>query len=231
MAGRHLGWVAAATGAAFVLSAGLAQAADDGYENVVSSVLTAVGVMTPDKTPDIDYRERPALVLPPKMTLVKPADGAGPKTAAWPKDPDVIKRRKAAEEARAPSLNILGNVDTKMSHDDAMKGRIDAADSGEVPESAARQARCGNNGNQRSCLVLSPDEMKSMDERYEASGLGQKKELAVGEEPEREYLTQPPKGYLRISKAVKATTEAPKPKLDDANPKTQLMYHEKPDDE
>ncbi len=46
-------------------------AADDGYADVFSSVLTAVGLLSPDKTPDIDYRERAPLVLPPKMALAE----------------------------------------------------------------------------------------------------------------------------------------------------------------
>ena len=38
-----------------------AQAADDGYANVFSSVLGSVGLIKDDPAPDIQYRERPPL--------------------------------------------------------------------------------------------------------------------------------------------------------------------------
>ncbi len=94
-----------------------------------------------------------------------------------------------------------------------------------------RHSNCGNQGNQRNCLVLNPDDMKAMDERYQASGQGEKKEIVAGEEPDRMYLTQPPKGYLKVNKTVKATTEPPKQKIDEANPNAALIYRDHKDDE
>lgn len=230
MSARRMVLVAVSAATSLGLSAGFANAADDGYKDVFSSVLTAVGVLNPDVTPDIDYRERPPLVLPPKMTLEKPVpEGAG-KTAAWPQDPDVIAARKAAAAARAPMANILGNPDLKSSHDEQMRGRIAGTDSADIPESALRHDRCGNNGNGKNCLVVSPDELKAMNDRYQASGLAEKKDIVAGEEPERVYLTQPPKGYLKVTKTVKATTEAPKPKLDELRPSSALVYKEHTDD-
>ena len=58
-----------------------------------------------------------------------------------------------------------------------------------------------------------------------------KNEITAGVEPDRLYLTQPPKGYLKATKTVKATREAPEVKLDDANPKTELLYKAKPEDQ
>lgn len=213
----------------FGCSAGVARAADDGYQDVFSSVLTAVGVLRADQSPEIDYRERAPLVLPPKMELAKPVPAGAARTAAWPQDPDVIKRRKADAEARMPSANVLGNVNNRMSKEELMKGRVAGTEN--MPEIAARRDACGNNGNARNCLLVNPDELKAMNERYQASGNGEKDQLVAGQEPDRMYLTQPPKGYLKTSRTVKATAEAPVPKIDESNPSAALVYRPKPDDE
>ena len=213
--------------ALFALATGLgpAAAADDGYDNVFSSVFSAVGLTKSDPAPDIDYRERPALVLPPKMELAKPVAAGTGRPASWPQDPDVLKRRKAAEEARAPIGNLLGNRRDLVSRDELAKAKAGEG-------ITAPQPYCGSQGNARGCLVISPEQLKAEHERYASSnGSDIKKELQPGEEPDRQYLTQPPKGYLALSKAVKATTEAPKPMIDEANPSASLVYRPKPDEE
>ena len=229
MSDRRHALVAATLVTGLAWTTGSALAADDGYQNVFSSVLTAVGVLTPDKTPDIDYRERAPLVLPPKMNLAKPVDPGSQRTAAWPQDPDVAKRRREAAEARAPRTNWLGNPNLKASREELMKGRLADGDSSAIPESSSRQSQCGNQGNQRGCLVVNPDELKAMDDRYKASGQGEKTELVAGEEPEREYLTQPPKGYFKVSKTIKATVEAPREKVDSSS--AQPVFNRHTDDE
>ena len=61
-----------------------------------------------DETPPIDYRERPPLVVPPNANLRPPAAPVSPdqRAANWPQDPDVLARRKAAQDARALGLGI-----------------------------------------------------------------------------------------------------------------------------
>ena len=203
-----------------------ARAADDGYQNVFASVLTAVGVMSPSKSPDIEYRERPPLVVPPKSALAAPAE-AKPLPAAWPKDPDVVKRRKADAAARVPGENHFSNQrDKALSKDELLQGRA------ESPEQNLGDKTCGSFGNSdRNCLVLNPDELKRQGEAYEAANPDRKNEVTAGVEPERDYLTQPPKGYMKATKTVKATTEAPEEKFDESNPKSPLYYRKKADDE
>ncbi len=209
------------------VATGPAYSADDGYKDVFSSVATAVGLMTPDPAPEIDYSERAPLVLPPKMELPPPsAEIAHP--ASWPTDPDVARRNKAAQEGRAPSENLLGNRRTLMSRDDQVRGR-----GGVASDTSYRADRCGKDGNARGCLVESPDHLKAESEYYAANNPegSSKTELKPGEEPDRVYLTQPPKGYLAPTKVVKVTTEAPRVYHDEANPAAALVYKAKPDDE
>lgn len=189
-----------------------ARAADDGYANVFSSVLGSVGLIRGDATPNIEYRERPPLVLPRDAALPKPVVGGVKHTAAWPQDPDVLKHRKEAEEARAPhTLNpSLSDKGMMLSSDELAKGR--AAENEPV-----RPSGCGNDGKQ--CMLVSPDQLRAESEAYRASNPEKSDTLVAGQEPERQYLTQPPKGYMKPVKAVKATAEAPQEKMDDSSPR------------
>lgn len=197
------------------LAASGARAADDGYANVFSSVLGSVGLIKGDAAPDIQYRERPPLVLPKDAALPKPVAGAAKHSAAWPQDPDVVKKRKEDAEAHAPHTldPSLSDHGMMLSHDDQMKGRVAA----EADEEPVRPNTCGNDG--QHCIMLSPAEMKRQDEAYRAENPDKDDKLVAGKEPSREYLTQPPKGYMKPAKALKATAEAPEEKMDESSPR------------
>ncbi|MDX7952532.1 hypothetical protein P7D22_15285 [Lichenihabitans sp. Uapishka_5] len=207
-----------------LLAATPAFAADDGYQDVFSSVVGAIGITKSDPTPEIDYRERAPLVLPPRMDLPRPsAEIAHP--ASWPTDPDVTRRNRAAADGRAPMANILGNTRDTLNKDEMMSGRS----SGE-PE-AVRARNCGQDGNNRACLMMTPEQLQAESDHYERSNPDTKRDkVEAGVEPDRVYLTQPPKGYLKTSKTVKLTNDGPKLTKDASNPKSDLLY-EKPKDE
>lgn len=197
------------------LASSAARAADDGYANVFSSVLGAVGLVKGDSAPDIQYRERPPLVLPKDAALPKPAAGGLTHTAAWPQDPDVLKKRKQDAEAHAPHTldPSLSDHGTMLSHDEQMKGRVAT----EADNEPVRPNTCGNDG--QHCILLSPAEMERQSEAYRAANPEKSETLVAGQEPTREYLTQPPKGYMKPTKTVKATAEAPEEKLDESSPR------------
>ncbi len=210
---RRRGIVAA--GVIGICSAALspAWAADDGYANVFSSVLGSVGLIRSDPPPEIEYRERPPLVLPKDAVLPKPATGGTKRTAAWPQDPDVLRRRKDAEEARAPHTLEPGLRDKTplLTHGETMSGRV-------ADQEPVRPNDCGNDGKGHNCTVLSPDVLRAEYEHYKPEN-DKGDTLLAGQEPTREYLTQPPKGYLKPVRSVKATTEAPEEKVDDSSPR------------
>src|SRR5262245_62750958 len=57
---------------------------------------------------EIDYRERAPLVVPPSRDLPPPRDEADvAKTPAWPKDPDVARRK---QELAAEKAKLKGNL-------------------------------------------------------------------------------------------------------------------------
>ena len=76
----RLGCGVAAAGLLGLSLAVPAQAADDGYANVFSSLFSAVGLVKSDPPPDIAYRERPLLVLPPQPGCPSRPRGAPPAT-------------------------------------------------------------------------------------------------------------------------------------------------------
>ena len=194
--------LAAATGA---------RAADDGYANVFSSVLGSVGLVKSDAAPAIQYRERPPLVLPKDAALPQPAAGRQ-HSAAWPQDPDVVKKRKEDAEAHAPHTldPSLSDHAMMLSHDEQMKGRV-------ADQEPVRPNDCGNDG--QHCIMVSPAELKRENDAYQAANPEASDTLVAGQEPARDFLTQPPKGYMKPAKAMKATTEAPQEKLDESSPR------------
>jgi hypothetical protein len=211
---RRGGMAAAALVSLGIAASPPARATDDGYANVFSSLLGSVGLIKTDPPPAIEYRERAPLVLPRDASLPKPAVGAARHSAAWPQDPDVLKQRRASEEAHAPhTLNPgTGDRGLLLTPDELDKGRVAATE-------PVRPNECGNDGKQ--CLVLRPDQLKAEAERFQAANPDKSDTLVAGKEPDREFLTQPPKGYMKPTKSVKAIAEGPEEKLDPGSPRYQ----------
>ena len=72
-------------------------------DNMFGSILGAIGLT--NDAPEIEYRERSPLVVPPKIKLPKPKETASANSAAWPKDPDIERKKAAEAEANAPMID------------------------------------------------------------------------------------------------------------------------------
>ena len=67
--------------------------------------LSGIGLLEKRQDP-IDYHERAPLVMPPKLDgKALPQPRARSTSAAWPKDPEIAERERAAAERRRPSGN------------------------------------------------------------------------------------------------------------------------------
>jgi hypothetical protein len=78
----------------------VALAADDDEEDTLETkfIKKLFGINERDA---INYRERPPLVVPPNLgRLPQPEANAAVNTPSWPKDPEVIERKKRAEAAK-----------------------------------------------------------------------------------------------------------------------------------
>ncbi len=178
---------------------------DDGRGGMYESLMDMVGLSEKADPPPIAYRERSPLVVPPKNELPSPQQSASQRTAAWPTDQEVVRARKKAD-----ANGKRRNVDTD--------GREAV-----TPEElrAARTAGTGPvSGPDRGCSMDPFDKSSCSPEEYwsRLAVTATKKEepvLQAGVEPPREFLTQPPKGYLKATQNVKATFEPKKIEEDD----------------
>lgn len=190
---------AAAVWAGFFASAVPARAFDDKpstFEPLLN--MFALGKDSEDK-PDIDFRERPKLVVPRNMDLPPPQTDRGARAANWPKDQEIVRRQQAAAAARAPRESVNINRNPTISPTELMKGRSASFGGGEeicptkingVPD----------------CSALTPaDKLKQVFSLN--GGSGSEAPAAPGVEPARDYLTEPPSGYRAPRQVLKATRE------------------------
>ena len=181
--------------------AGLApvMAADDGSGSILSGLMGIAGMdQKPD--PDIAYRERPPLVVPPRDSLPQPQRRVSRTNPAWPKDPDAIARREARHPGAFNFIPKFHDQGRLMSQHDLMAHRLaPGAGSAVVPD----QCAAGSRG--RQCELLSPQQLAAFGKLPSAREV-----LTPGEEPTRGSLTDPPSGYRIPTHAVKETRVAPK---------------------
>ncbi len=173
-------------------------AGEDGQAPLWSGLGDTLGITNTDKVEtSLKYGERPKLVLPPSVDLPPPSPAAA-MTADWPHDPDVEKVKQDKEASlhrhqRSPSLDKASGYGRPLSpdllrSDRAAPGTLGASDHCTVKP--------------RDCHWIRPDILEK---------LGLKKEddtVVAGQEPDRDWLTDPPKGYRLPTQNTKATFEA-----------------------
>jgi len=195
-----------ALGAGLVVGAlSPAMAADDGAAPLwvgIGSTLglspgSILGLSTEQTEPPIEYRERGRLVLPPKMELPKPV--APSAKAVWPVDPDVEKVRKAREAAHDYSFESPRAKKFKQIDPTATSAVTVRASAGMGPPSHD----CAKTPGAADCRPSSTG-------IFQALGLQSKSETALGPEPDRDWLTDPPRGYRAPAEALGPATTPPK---------------------
>lgn len=133
---------------------------------------------------DIEYRQRPPLVVPPNSVLPPPQAPASTRNAAWPNDPDVAQRREEAAGARVPAgTNPHYRNNPLMSQEELRRGRT-TRDMGR-PVVAEE---LNNYNNQIEPIRIGRDL---------AARRNQSAAELSGEEPPRRLLSEPPVGYRR----------------------------------
>lgn len=174
-----------------LLAGGLLLAATPAFAQegmLFQNLVKGMGLFGTDKA-DIEYKQRAPLVVPPSSTLPKPQEAGANRSAAWPDDPDVA-RRKAERE----SSNILfstteayrGNNKPLMSQEELRRGRVVGRANG--PEGIVPDH---NNYNNQIQPIRIGREMAARQAQTDTSN------LQYGTEPRRQYLHEPPTGYRR----------------------------------
>ncbi|MDE2364701.1 MAG: hypothetical protein KGM42_18645 [Hyphomicrobiales bacterium] len=177
-----------------------ARAFDD-RPSTFDPLLNIVGLGRDDaEKPQIDFRERPKLVVPKGDDLPPPQSGGAGHAANWPVDQDVKRRRAAAEAARAPRVISL-NERTTLTPAELQRGRSD--------EKPTATELCDTRyGGVPDCSALTPvDKLKRV---FSLGGAPvDPNKVTPGAEPTREYLTEPPAGYRAATRTVEVRQRAP----------------------
>jgi hypothetical protein len=137
---------------------------------------------------DIEYRQRPPLVVPPASTLPRPQDEPASRSAAWPNDPDVAGRRAAKRNAQLPATErekYKENQRPLLSQEEIRRGRLpgQAVGNQEFISSRTYDENIGP-------IVIG----RQMAAKRDADSLAK---LQYGTEPERKFLYEPPAGYRK----------------------------------
>lgn len=186
--------LAGSVGALCLLLAGAAQpaAADEFNTNPLNSVMDLLGLKDDEPKPEIDYRERAPLVVPPGSleNLPAPQESAYRSNPAWPKDPDVARRKREAEERNKPI--IRDDPGRPLMPSELNRGRPNGFVGG--------IANLFNGG--KGTSVADPENPNMTPSQLGFTGwLNPKNQqpMTFTGEPERQNLTQPPPGYLTPS--------------------------------
>ena len=174
-------------GAHLLVAGGLVLAASPAFaqEGVLFQNL-AKGLFGNGERDEIDYRQRPPLVVPPGSALPRPQDPEATRIAAWPNDPDVARRRA---DARAGIVPFTENPNTRnnplLDQREIRRGRVVGRGGG--PDIAQEHT---NFNNQIDPIRIG----RSLASRQNQDD---QSNLLYGSEPPRRSLSEPPVGYRR----------------------------------
>lgn len=127
----------------------------------------------------IEYPERAPLVVPPALKLPAPKTSAAATNPAWPKDPDLERKRKAKEAAMAKPQD----PDRRLTVEEIRAGRI----------AGANMPTAEDLNRKDPSKPLTPQEMQAINEEFAKK---RQEEAAAALNPKaRVYLTDPPGVY------------------------------------
>jgi hypothetical protein len=139
--------------------------------------------------PDLDYRERSPLVIPPSRDLPPPDSGASLRTRAWPNDPDAQRRRQASSTT-SPAIDAIDAAGRHLSPNELRRGTVSGRSRPTGPAPTLSDNEMGR--------PLRPSELGENKTLFGLIGIGgtaPQKAEAFTSEPARTRLTEPPSGY------------------------------------
>ena len=142
---------------------------------------------------EIDYRERAPLVVPPSRDLPPPRDEADvvAKTPAWPKDPDVARRK---QELAAEKAKLKGNLSAE---EQARVLRPDELDKPGLGEKKSADAKGAGKSPEDTSRPLMPSDLGTKTEKifgsiWSSFTPAKPEQAPFTGEPPREAMTAPP---------------------------------------
>jgi hypothetical protein len=180
-----------ALGAALLATALPARAADDETPldtKIFRGILEGLGLRKDGEA--INYQERAPLVIPPSRALPPPekSDAVVANNPAWPKDPDITRRKKQAEMERNRNISEERELEQNPL-------RPDQLTPGGNPRTAARRS-VGESNSATPGDRLSTRELNQKTSIWSNMFGSKEDEVAkFTREPPRAALTEPPPGY------------------------------------
>jgi len=183
------------------LAAAPALAGDDGEAPIWVGVGSIFGPIVNfaggggHKTDPIVYEEHGKLVLPPTMELEPPA-AASAVDPAWPRDPDVERRkREKAEEEKAKAHRFYGPGRQVNPPFGDVKGPVTVSATAGMGPGERRPCSAPGQSCQAQTQTETPTSPSINWNPLTWVGLQKKPQTVLGAEPDRDWLTDPPKGY------------------------------------
>ncbi|HZQ13076.1 MAG TPA: hypothetical protein VFB31_09735 [Pseudolabrys sp.] len=186
--------LALAAGIAILATPGPARAEDSDsskfYDLTFGRLMEGFGFQRSDRKDEINYTERPPLVLPGSRDLPPPEKSSAINNPAWPKDPDV-KRRKLMEQMEK---NRIVSDEREREQNPLRQSELTP---GPAPKGGMRiNTGPGRNGATDYGEVLSPSALGFNGGLLGKMFRGKDEDTAqFTGEPPRTELTAPPPGY------------------------------------
>jgi hypothetical protein len=182
-----------ALGAAMLAAPAPARAADDEPtidQKLIRGFMEGLGLKRDGET--INYQERAPLVIPPRLDLPPPekSEAAVANNPAWPKDPDVVRRKEAERYDRNRNISAEREREqNRLSENELTPG---GAPNRQAHKDDGYQAPRGDFAN-----PLSPSQLGYKGGMFDnIFGKKDKDEVVrFTGEPPRTALTEPPPGY------------------------------------
>jgi hypothetical protein len=192
------GALIAMTATAACLGAGAARAGDDGaaplWEGLGSIVSPLLG-FGKEESPRIDYQEHGKIVVPKSMDLPAPGGSVQAVGGQWPVDQETMRKNLAKEKAKKEVAGV-GDARLRYTHP-FPNAPVTVRASDQSDEAAAAQLKAGAVESSTTLGNFNP-----------LGWVGIGKSTKLGPEPDREWLTDPPKGYRAPEAAGVAPLQA-----------------------
>lgn len=175
-----------------------ARAGDDGQAPLWQGIGSIFGPVIGfgfggEKPPPINYHEHGKIVVPPKMELPPPGSAASA-DPDWPVNQEALRKKVQKEEAKK---TIAGVGDARLRYTHPFPSNQPVTVRAVDPE--GNEVKCTGSCGSTSTVISNLNPLNWV-------GMGSKSGSdAIGPEPDREWLTDPPKGFRAPVEPVKGS--------------------------
>jgi hypothetical protein len=154
-----------------------------GIGSIFGPAVGFTGLGGGEKPPPIEYREHGKLVLPPNTDLPPPGSSAATADPAWPVNQETARKKALKEEEKKKTIDGVGDARLRYTHPFPPNEPVTVRSVDPDGQTVKCEGACGS----ASSTLDNLNPLKWV-------GMG-KSDAALGPEPDREWLTDPPKGF------------------------------------